>query len=248
MDKKIALVTGGMGGIGTAICQRLAAEGLIVIATYNRGGDHEAAVAWQREQQKLGYEIDTCYVDVCNFDSCAEMVKNLEEKYHSIDILINNAGITRDSSFSKMDISQWNEVMRTNLDSIFHVTRNVINGMITRGYGRIVNISSINAQKGQYGQTNYSAAKAGIHGFTKSIAQEVAKNGITVNTISPGYIETSMVMNIPETIRTKIIEQIPVKRLGKPDEIARVVAFLAAEDSGFITGSNIVINGGQYLL
>lgn len=248
MESQTALVTGGMGGIGTAICQQLCAAGFNVVATYYRGGDHEAAKLWQDEQRKQGCNIGICFVDVVSFESCATMVKEVEEKYGVIDILVNNAGTTRDVPFCKMDLEQWQTVMKTNLDSIFNVTRHVINGMITRRYGRIINISSINGQKGQFGQANYAASKAGIHGFTKSLAQEVAHKGITVNTVSPGYIETNMVMAVPQSIREKIVAQIPVGRLGKPDEIARAVVFLAAKESEFITGTNLTINGGQYLL
>ena len=210
MKGKVALVTGGMGGIGTAICQQLHEEGARVIATYNRNGDHQAAKAWQLEQYKLGYDIGIKYVDVADFKICSEMVAEIESEFQAIDILVNNAGITRDVQLSKMDLTQWEEVLKTNLDGIFNVTRHVINGMISRFYGRIINISSINGQKGQFGQSNYSAAKAGMHGFTKSLAQEVANRCITVNTVSPGYIETSMVMAVPEMVREKIIKQIPV--------------------------------------
>lgn len=248
MKNKTALVTGGMGGIGTAICHHLVEQGAIVIASYNRGGDHEAARLWREEQLKNGYNIAIRYVDVADFTSCEKMISEIETEFGHIDILVNNAGITRDVQLYKMDQEQWLSVLRTNLDSIFNVTRNAINGMMSRRYGRIINISSINGQKGQFGQTNYSAAKAGIHGFTKALAQEVARKGITVNTISPGYIATSMVMAVDENIREKIIAQIPVGRLGKPEEVARAVAFLAAETSGFITGSNLTINGGQYLI
>lgn len=248
MQNKTALVTGGMGGIGTAICQHLAEQGARVIASYNRGGNHQAAMKWQEEQRSLGYDIAISFVDVTDFQSCVDMMKDIELNIGKIDILINNAGITRDVQLYKMNLQQWQDVLLTNLDSIFNVTRNVITGMIEREYGRIINISSINGQKGQFGQTNYASAKAGIHGFTKSLAQEVAHKGITVNTISPGYIETNMVMSVADEIREKIIAQIPVKRLGKPEEVARAVGFLAAETSGFITGSNLVINGGQYLL
>lgn len=248
MESKTALVTGGMGGIGTAICQHLIDHGANVIASYNRGGDHEAARAWREEQLTNGYDVAIRYVDVSDFHSCEKMVQEIENEFSGIDILVNNAGITRDVQLYKMDQKQWQAVLRTNLDSIFNVTRHVINGMIARGYGRIINISSINGQKGQFGQTNYSAAKAGIHGFTKALAQEVALKGITVNTISPGYIATSMVMSVAEEIREKIIAQIPVGRLGQPEEIARAVCFLAAKENGFITGSNLTINGGQYLI
>lgn len=248
MEGKTALVTGGMGGIGTAICQHLIDQGAHVIASYNRGGDHEAARAWREEQLKAGYDIAIRYVDVADFHSCATMVREIEDEFSGIDILVNNAGITRDVQLYKMDQEQWQAVLRTNLDSIFNVTRHVINGMIVRSYGRIINISSINGQKGQFGQTNYSAAKAGIHGFTKALAQEVARKGVTVNTISPGYIATAMVMSVADEIREKIIAQIPVGRLGEPDEVAHAVGFLAAKSSGFITGSNLTINGGQYLI
>lgn len=248
MNNKTALVTGGMGGIGTAICRHLVDQGANVITSYNRGGDHEAARLWREEQLKQGYDIAIRYVDVADFHSCEKMIKDIDAEFDGIDILVNNAGITRDVQLYKMDQEQWQDVLRTNLDSIFNVTRHAINGMIARGYGRIINISSINGQKGQFGQTNYSAAKAGIHGFTKALAQEVARKGITVNTISPGYIATPMVMSVADEIREKIIAQIPVGRLGKPEEVARATAFLAAESSGFITGSNLTINGGQYLI
>ncbi len=247
MKGKTALVTGGMGGIGTAVCQQLIHQGARVIASYNRGGDHESAKAWCKEQRDHGYEITIRYVDVADFHSCKQMISEIEMECNGIDILVNNAGITRDVQLYKMDQAQWHEVLRTNLDSMFNMTRHVINGMVTRGYGRIINVSSINGQKGQFGQTNYSAAKAGIHGFTKALAQEVARKGITVNTISPGYISTPMVMSVAPEVREKIIAQIPVGRLGNPEEVARAVAFLADENSGFITGSNLSINGGQYL-
>jgi acetoacetyl-CoA reductase len=248
MKNKTALVTGGMGGIGTAICQNLCEQGAIVIASYNRGGDHEAAKTWQAEQHKNGYDITIRYVDVADFNSCENLINVINTEFNGIDILVNNAGITRDVQFSKMTPEEWQGVIRINLDSMFNVTRHVINTMLERKYGRIINISSINGQKGQFGQTNYSAAKAGIHGFTKALAQEVARKGITVNTISPGYIETAMVMSVPDNIREKIVAQIPIGRFGKPEEVARAVAFLAAEESGFITGSNLSINGGQYLV
>lgn len=247
MKNKIALITGGTGGIGSAISRQLASMGATVIATYNRGGNHQAAQQWQQEQRSLGFDIAIRYVDVTSFELCGKLIEEVESTYGSIDILVNNAGITRDVSLSKMTPEQWHEVLTTNLDGIFNITRHVINGMINRGYGRIINISSINGQKGQRGQANYSASKAGIHGFTKSLAQEVAGKGITVNTVSPGYIETEMVMAVPETIREKIIAQIPVGRLGHPAEVARAVSFLAADESSFITGSNLTVNGGQYL-
>ena len=238
-------MTGGTGGIGTAICRALHEQGTKVVAAYNRNGDHDSAKAWQAQQ---GYEVDLIYVDVSCYQSCAGMAGRLEQQYGGIDVLVNNAGITRDVQLRKMDLEQWRTVLETNLTSVFNVTRHFINGMIDRQYGRIINISSINGQKGQFGQANYAAAKAGMHGFTKTLAQEVAAKGITVNTVSPGYVETKMVMNVPEDIREKIVAQIPVGRLGKPEEIARSVVFLASEDSSFITGANLAINGGQYLL
>lgn len=247
MKDKIALVTGGMGGIGTAICQQLASHGARVIATYNRNNNHDSAKQWRERQLALGYDFVIHYVDVTDFDSCGYLVEAVLKDFKHLDILINNAGITRDVQLYKMDLEQWGTVLKTNLDSIFNITRHTINHMIANHYGRIINISSVNGQKGQFGQTNYAAAKAGIHGFTKSLAQEVAHKGITVNTVSPGYIATSMVMSVSEEIREKIIAQIPIGRLGKPDEVAAAVSFLAASSSGFITGVNLMINGGQYL-
>lgn len=247
MKDKNALITGGMGGIGTAICRELSSRGARVIATYNRSGDHEAAKLWQEEQQELGYPIEISYVDVKDFQSCKKMIHEVESSHGGIDILVNNAGITRDIPLYKMSLEQWREVLKINLDSMFNVTRQVINGMIERRYGRIINISSINGQRGQFGQTNYAASKSGIHGFTKSLAQEVARKGITVNTVSPGYIETPMVMAVSDEMMQKIVAQIPVGRLGKPEEVAMSVAFLSAEEASFITGSNLTINGGQYM-
>lgn len=247
MKDKIALITGGMGGIGTAICQHLAKRGAKVIATYNRNNNHDSAQSWREQQLAIGYDFAVHYVDVTDFNSCGKLIESVIGEFKRLDILVNNAGITRDVQLYKMDPEQWAAVLKTNLDSMFNITRHAINHMIENSYGRIINISSINGQKGQFGQTNYSAAKAGIHGFTKSLAQEVARKGITVNTISPGYIATSMVMAVPEKVREKIIAQIPVGRLGKPEEVAEAVSFLAAESSGFITGSNLTINGGQYL-
>jgi len=248
MKDKIAVVTGGMGGIGTSICQKLQKDNFKVIATYHRGGNHQSASEWQNKQSELGFDFDVQYVDVKDFESCKEMVQQIEKNHGQIQVLVNNAGITRDCALHKMNPSQWNEVLRTNLDSVFNVTRNVIDSMIKNKYGRIVNISSINGQMGQYGQSNYAAAKAGMHGFTKSIAIEVAKHNITINTISPGYIATDMVMAIDEDIRNKIIGGIPTKRFGKPEEIARCVSFLVSTESSYITGSNLMINGGQYLM
>ncbi len=247
MVQRVALVTGGTGGIGTAICQRLAKDGYKVAAGYNSGGQHEKAQAWQAEQKSLGFDFDISYGDVRSYDSCAECIAHVEEALGPIDILVNNAGVTRDATLKKMSFEQWDEVLSANLDSVFNMTRQIINGMLERQFGRIINVSSVNAQKGQLGQTNYSAAKAGMHGFTKALSQEVARKGITVNTVSPGYIATSMVMAVPEEIRNHIIADIPVGRLGLPEEVAHAVSFLADERSGFITGSNLSVNGGQHM-
>jgi acetoacetyl-CoA reductase len=248
MTQKIALVTGGTGGIGTSICRALNDAGITVVAGYNAGGNHDKAKAWQDEQAKAGYEFLTAYGDVTDGESCAACVKHVEEiTGGTVDILVNNAGITRDGTFRKMTWEQWDQVMTANLDSLFHMTRLVINPMLDNGFGRIVNISSVNAQKGQFGQCNYSAAKAGIHGFTKALAQEVAAKGITVNTVSPGYVATPMVTRIPREILDKIIRQIPVGRLGMPEEIGKAVAFLCSDDAGYVTGSDFSINGGMHM-
>jgi len=248
MSKRIALVTGGMGGIGQATCQILHNQGLRVIATYNRGGNHDIAQTWQAQQKQAGYHFEVAYVDVADYASCATLIDKVEADVGPIDILVNNAGITRDKSCCKMDKEDWDVVINTDLNSVFYVTRAVINHMKKRTYGRIINISSINGQKGQFGQVNYAAAKAGIHGFTKALALEVARSGITVNTISPGYVATEMVMSVAPTIREKILTEIPLGRFAKPEEVAHVVAFLADEKSAYITGANIAINGGHYML
>jgi acetoacetyl-CoA reductase len=248
MSKKIALVTGGTGGLGEAICRKLVDAGFHVVAGYNSGGNHDKAKAWQEEQRKAGYEIDVAYGDVTNAESCAECIATVKELTgRDVDVLVNNAGITRDGQFKKMSWEQWNEVLSANLDSMFHMTRLVINPMIDNGWGRVINISSVNAQKGQFGQTNYSAAKAGIHGFTKALAQEVAAKGVTVNTVSPGYVMTPMVAKIDDAILEKIAKTIPVGRLGEPDEIGRIVTFLAEEESAYITGADFSINGGLHM-
>jgi acetoacetyl-CoA reductase len=246
MKKKIALVTGGMGGIGQAICRALTLKDIQVVAGYSR--DHEKAVAWCQEQAKAGFNIQSAYADVCDFDSCQEMVKKVETEIGPIDILVNNAGITRDVVLSKMEKADWDIVLNTDLNSIFYVTRAIINGMKEREYGRIINIASINGQRGQIGQVNYAAAKAGMHGFTKSLAREVARRGITVNTISPGYVETDMIKGLREDIRASILAEIPIGRFAQPEEVAHVVAFLTDDQSCYITGANISINGGHYML
>lgn len=247
MEKLIALVTGGTGGIGTAICRQLHEEGYRVIAGYYSGGNHAKAKAWQAAQKEEGYDIGISYGNVPDFQSCNDCVESIEKSEGVISVLVNNAGITRDSMFRKMEIFQWQDVINANLNGVYNMTRLVLDNMLAQEYGRIINISSINAQKGQLGQTNYSAAKAGMHGFTKALAQEVARKGITVNTISPGYIATEMIMKVREDIRQEILKDIPVGRFGEPSEIARIVSFLASKDSGFITGSNIAANGGQHM-
>ncbi len=246
MEKKVALITGGMGGIGQAICRSLQESGFHVVSAYSR--PHEAALRWLTEQQQAGYHFDIVYGDVSDFQSCEAMVKNVENNIGPISILVNNAGITRDHACCKMTKEEWDVVINTDLNSIFYVTHAVLDNMKNKSFGRIINISSINGQKGQYGQVNYSAAKAGIHGFTKALAREVAKHGITVNTISPGYVTTEMVMALSDEIQKKILAEIPMGRFAEPDEIARVVTFLADEKNSYITGANIAINGGHYML
>ena len=244
MARRVALVTGGTGGIGTAIVDYLAANGYKVATSYR----NPARIPdWERGRAKRGYDIFKVKCDITDFESCASMVSAVENELGPIDVLVNNAGITRDTTFRKMSAEQWQMVIDTNLCSIFNVTRQVVNGMVERNFGRVVSIASVNGQKGQFGQTNYSASKAGIHGFTKALAQEVAKKNVTVNTVSPGYIETEMVLSVPQAAREQIIAQIPVGRLGRPAEVARMVAFLVSEDSGFITGADFSINGGQHM-
>ncbi len=246
MAQKVAVVTGGMGGIGEAICMRLAQVGNRVVATYSPGNTR--AEQWVKDMKSRGFEFHAVQVDVTDFDSTQKAVAKIQAEVGSIDILVNNAGITRDATFRKMGKPDWDAVMRTNLDSVFNVTKPVCDGMMDRGWGRIINISSINGQKGAFGQTNYSAAKAGMHGFTKALALEVARKGVTVNTISPGYIGTKMVLAVPKDVMdTKIIPQIPVGRLGKPEEVAALVAYLCTDEAAFLTGANIAINGGQHM-
>ena len=246
-NKKLALVTGGTGGIGTAICQKLTQDGYYVIAGYYGNGLHEKALEWQAVQKEQGYDIAIQYGDIRDWHSCVSMIQDIQDRLGTVSVLVNCAGITKDSRLQRMSPNDWRTVLDTNLSSVFNVSKNVLDGMLAAGFGRIINISSINAEKGQFGQTNYSAAKAGMHGFTKALALEVASKGITVNTISPGYIETDMILAVPTEIRDKIQQQIPVGRFGKPEEVARVVAFLADAGSGFITGSNISVNGGHHM-
>ena len=244
MGARVALVTGGTGGIGTAICQRLAGLGHKVATNYR---DETKARAWQERMRAQGVDVALAPGDVSSPEAAAAMVREVERQLGPVDILVNNAGITRDTTFHKMSAQQWREVIDTNLNSVFNVTRPVIEGMRERKWGRIIQISSINGQKGQYGQANYAAAKAGMHGFTISLAQENAKFGITVNTVSPGYIGTDMVMAVPEEVRNKIVAQIPTGRLGTPEEIAYAVAFFMPDEAGWITGANLSANGGQYM-
>lgn len=246
MSKRIALVTGGIGGIGTAICRQLAKDGCTVVANYI-APEAEKAQAWLTEHRAAGYDVHLAEGDVSNFDACVAMGARIKAEVGAIDILVNNAGITKDGMFKKMPVENWMAVININLNSVFNVSKQVLDDMLEKGWGRIINISSINGQKGQFGQTNYSAAKAGMHGFTKALAQETAAKGITVNTISPGYIGTEMVMAIKEEVRNQIVSGIPVGRLGKPEEIAKLVSYLASDDAAFITGANIAINGGQHM-
>jgi acetoacetyl-CoA reductase len=246
-SKRIAVVTGGMGGLGEAICRRLAKDGNRVIATYSP--QNQNARQWVALQRDAGFEFETAMIDVSDYDSCAKGVMKIVTEIGGIDILVNNAGITRDTTLKKMNHEQWSEVIKTNLDSVFNMTKNVLHGMLEQQWGRVINISSVNGQKGAFGQTNYSAAKAGVHGFTKALSLEVANKGITVNTVSPGYIGTKMVMAIPQDVlNEKILPQIPVGRLGQPDEVAGLVAYLCRDEAAFVTGANIAINGGQHML
>ena len=246
MAQRIALVTGGMGGLGEAICTKLADQGYRVLVTHSP--HRSGAAEWVAEQAKHGYDFKAYEVDVGDFDSCQKMVAKIQSEVGNIDMLINNAGITKDTTFKKMTKVDWDAVVNTNLNSVFNMTKPVVDGMVERGWGRVINISSVNGQKGAFGQTNYSAAKAGMHGFTKALAQEVARKGVTINTVSPGYIGTKMVMAIPkEVLDTKIVPQIPVGRLGKPEEVAGLIVYLASDEAAFITGANISINGGQHM-
>ena len=242
--KRVAYVTGGMGGIGTAICRKFHEMGYIVIAGCGPTRDH---AKWLAEQAAAGYRFIASVGNVADWDSTKAAFEHAQKEVGLIDILVNNAGITRDGVFRKMALADWRAVIDTNLNSLFNVTKQVIEGMYERSWGRIINISSINGEKGQFGQSNYSAAKAGMHGFTMSLAQEVASKGITVNTVSPGYIATDMVMAVREDVREKIIQTIPVKRFGRAEEIASVVGWLTTDDAGFTTGADFSCNGGMHM-
>ncbi len=244
ITKKAAYVTGGMGGIGTAICQRLHKDGFTVIAGCGPTRDYDK---WLNEQKALGYTFYASVGNVSSRDSTVEAFTKVKAEHGPIDVLVNNAGITRDRMFLKMTRDDWDAVIDTNLNSMFNVTKQVVGDMVERGFGRIVQISSVNGEKGQAGQTNYSAAKAGMHGFTMALAQELASKGVTVNTVSPGYIGTDMVRAIREDVLEKIVATIPVKRLGTPEEIGSIVAWLAGEESGFTTGADFSCNGGLHM-
>jgi acetoacetyl-CoA reductase len=243
---RIALVTGGAGGLGYAICSKLHEKKYRVVMTHSL--NNSTIKETLADMKAKGHELHAYPVDVADYDSCQRCVADIQKEVGHIDILINNAGITRDVTFRKMSKADWDLVVRTNLDSMFNMTKPVMEGMLERGWGRIINVSSVNGSKGAFGQTNYAAAKAGVHGFTKSLALEVAKKGITVNTISPGYIGTRMVTAIPEEVlETKIIPQIPLGRLGQPEEVAGLIIYLCSDEAAFVTGANIAINGGQHM-
>ncbi|TAM90712.1 MAG: acetoacetyl-CoA reductase [Candidimonas sp.] len=244
MSGKLAYVTGGMGGIGTSICHRLAKAGYVVVAGC---GPSRNFKQWLDEQAALGYKFHASVGNVADWDSTVHAFEQVKKELGSVQVLVNNAGITRDGMFRKMSCEDWRAVIDTNLNSLFNVTKQVIDDMVSGQWGRIINISSVNGQKGQFGQTNYSTAKAGIHGFTMALAQEVASKGVTVNTISPGYVGTDMVRAIRSDVLEKIVSAIPVRRLGTPDEIGSMVAWLASDDAGFATGADFSLNGGLHM-
>jgi acetoacetyl-CoA reductase len=245
-DDRVALVTGGMGGLGTAICRRLHADGFLVATTFSPG--NATPDAWLSAQRDEGYRFSAYRVDVGDYAECEWMVQKLLAEMGRLDVLVNNAGITRDRSLRKMALEDWQAVLRADLDSVFNMSKQAIEPMMTQRWGRIVNISSVNGQQGAFGQCNYAAAKAGMHGFTKALALEMARHGVTVNTVSPGYLRTRMVEAVPsEVMNGKILPQIPVGRLGEPDEVAGLVAYLVSEEAAFMTGANLAINGGQHM-
>ncbi|KVZ06078.1 acetoacetyl-CoA reductase [Burkholderia ubonensis] len=245
-DERVAFVTGGMGGLGAAISRRLHAAGMTVAVSHSEHNDHVAT--WLTRERDAGRIFHAFEVDVADFDSCQRCGKRVIDQLGRVDVLVNNAGITRDATFAKMTKSEWDAVLRTDLDGLFNMTKPFIGGMIERGFGRIVNVGSVNGSRGAYGQTNYAAAKAGVHGFTKALALELAKHGVTVNTVSPGYLATPMVESVPkEVLDAKILPQIPVGRLGQPDEIAALVAFLCSDEGAFATGADFAVNGGMHM-
>jgi acetoacetyl-CoA reductase len=244
--KRVAFVTGGMGGLGAAISRRLHDAGMAVAISHSTRNDHVAT--WLVTERDAGRNFQAYEVDVSDFDSCEHCAQRVLEELGQVDVLVNNAGITRDMKFARMTKSDWDAVLRTNLDGLFNMTKPLLAGMVERNFGRIVNIGSVNGSRGSFGQTNYSAAKSGVHGFTKALALEVAKHGVTVNTVSPGYLATAMVEAVPkEIIEANILPQIPVGRLGQPDEVAALIAFLCSDDAAFITGADIAINGGMHM-
>jgi acetoacetyl-CoA reductase len=245
-DSRLAVVTGGLGGLGTEICRQLAAAGRRVVAL-DLAARQERLAAFRRELADLGDAVSFEPADVADFDACGAALARIEAAHGGIGILVNAAGITRDASLRKMTPRQWQELLRVNLDGVFNTCRHVVEGMTARGFGRIVNIGSVNGQTGQFGQANYAAAKAGVHGFSMALARETARKGVTVNTVSPGYCDTPMVAAVPEDIRAQIVAGIPVGRLGTPADIARAVVFLAADDAGYITGANLPVNGGYFM-
>ncbi len=246
MKNRIVLVTGGMGGLGESICVKLADLGYTVVTTYSP--NNRNAESWLESMKQRGYAFRAYAADVGDAEDCARMAQQVMTEVGPVDVLVNNAGITRDMTFKKMTKVDWDAVINTNLNSVFNMSKPFVDGMVERGWGRVINVSSVNGQKGAFGQTNYAAAKAGMHGFTKALALEVARKGVTVNTISPGYIGTKMVMAIPQDILdAKILPQIPVGRLGRPEEVAGLIVYLASDEAAFITGANISINGGQHM-
>lgn len=245
MVQRVAYVTGGMGGIGTSICQRLAKDGFKVVA--GCGPNSPRKDRWLAEQKELGFDFVASEGNVSNWESTKSAFDKVKAEVGPVSVLVNNAGITKDGVFRKMSVEDWMSVIDTNLNSLFFVTKQVVDSMMEQNWGRIINISSMNGQRGQFGQTNYSTAKAGMHGFTMALAQEVASKGVTVNTVSPGYIGTDMVRAIREDVLEKIVSTIPVKRLGEPSEIASIVGWLASNESGFTTGANFACNGGNYM-
>ncbi len=246
MAKRVALITGGMGGLGEVISTKMADAGYTVAVTFSPS--NKASAEWLKAMKENGYEFRAYPCDVADYESCEACVSSVATDLGTVDILVNNAGITKDMTFRRMTKADWDAVIHTNLDSAFNMAKQVHESMMERGWGRIINVSSVNGSKGAFGQTNYAAAKAGMHGFTKSLALESARKGVTVNTISPGYIGTKMVMAIPENVlEGKIVPQIPVSRLGKPEEVAGLIIYLCSEEAAFVTGANIAINGGQHM-
>lgn len=245
MSKKIALVTGGIGAIGTEICKSLARQGRFVVAGH-LPAEQELADAWKLKMIEEGFDVDIAGGDVSSFESAGAMISDIADKFGNVDILVNCAGITRDATLKKLEKENWDAVINTNLNSVYNVTKHVVENMMESGFGRIVNISSVNGQKGQFGQTNYSAAKAGVHGFTMALAQETARKGITVNSVSPGYVATPMTEAIAPEVRESIVAQVPMGRMGRADEVGHAVAFLTADMSAYITGANLPLNGALY--